>query len=306
MPGRASGARHQTGSNRFKRRVVRYGHFDDEGREYVITRPDTPLPWINYWAPRRISGSSRTPPAAIPSIAMPACAVCRGTAITTRRWIWAAATSTFETTTLASSGARAGSRLRTNSRTTAAATAWVIRSSAPRIRHPRRDDILRAARRKPGVWRSASPTSARRSVGVAVRLDRVLPVGSPGRQHQLPAQLLHGPGRGRRRRHLPQDRVPRAAGPLRLLRLLGVAGRLRHASATTSWVHTGAGPAHRRGERQGHRLGRARLAADGCHHVKLELAPGETKEVIVLLGYQENPKNDKFDPPDRRRSTRSA
>ncbi len=25
-----------------------YGHFDDEQREYVITRPDTPLPWINY------------------------------------------------------------------------------------------------------------------------------------------------------------------------------------------------------------------------------------------------------------------
>jgi len=27
---------------------MRYGHFNDEGREYVITRPDTPLPWINY------------------------------------------------------------------------------------------------------------------------------------------------------------------------------------------------------------------------------------------------------------------
>ncbi len=25
-----------------------YGHFDDAAREYVITRPDTPLPWINY------------------------------------------------------------------------------------------------------------------------------------------------------------------------------------------------------------------------------------------------------------------
>ncbi len=25
-----------------------YGYFDDEHREYVITRPDTPLPWINY------------------------------------------------------------------------------------------------------------------------------------------------------------------------------------------------------------------------------------------------------------------
>jgi cellobiose phosphorylase len=27
---------------------MRYGHFDDRQREYVITRPDTPLPWINY------------------------------------------------------------------------------------------------------------------------------------------------------------------------------------------------------------------------------------------------------------------
>jgi cellobiose phosphorylase len=27
---------------------MRYGYFDDEHKEYVITRPDTPLPWINY------------------------------------------------------------------------------------------------------------------------------------------------------------------------------------------------------------------------------------------------------------------
>jgi cellobiose phosphorylase len=27
---------------------MQFGHFDDEHREYVITRPDTPLPWINY------------------------------------------------------------------------------------------------------------------------------------------------------------------------------------------------------------------------------------------------------------------
>lgn len=27
---------------------MRYGHFDDAAREYVITRPDTPLPWLNY------------------------------------------------------------------------------------------------------------------------------------------------------------------------------------------------------------------------------------------------------------------
>ena len=30
---------------------MQYGYFDDEAREYVITRPDTPLPWINYLGP---------------------------------------------------------------------------------------------------------------------------------------------------------------------------------------------------------------------------------------------------------------
>lgn len=27
---------------------MRFGHFDDEAREYVVTRPDTPRPWSNY------------------------------------------------------------------------------------------------------------------------------------------------------------------------------------------------------------------------------------------------------------------
>lgn len=27
---------------------MKYGHFDTENKEFVITRPDTPLPWINY------------------------------------------------------------------------------------------------------------------------------------------------------------------------------------------------------------------------------------------------------------------
>jgi|GEM_PF-6158308 len=26
---------------------MKYDHFDDEHREYVITHPSTPLPWIN-------------------------------------------------------------------------------------------------------------------------------------------------------------------------------------------------------------------------------------------------------------------
>jgi cellobiose phosphorylase len=35
----------------------------------------------------------------------------------------------------------------------------------------------------------------------------------------------------------------------------------------------------------------------GSHHIKLNLNPGETSEVIFLLGYHENPKDQKFDPP---------
>jgi cellobiose phosphorylase len=35
----------------------------------------------------------------------------------------------------------------------------------------------------------------------------------------------------------------------------------------------------------------------GSHHVNLKLKAGESKQVIFVLGYQENPKDDKFDPP---------
>jgi cellobiose phosphorylase len=36
----------------------------------------------------------------------------------------------------------------------------------------------------------------------------------------------------------------------------------------------------------------------GSHHVKVTLKAGEQKRIIFLLGYHENPKDDKFDPPE--------
>src|SRR5690606_39457090 len=35
---------------------MQYGHFDDEAREYVITRPDTPRSWSNYLGSRLYGG----------------------------------------------------------------------------------------------------------------------------------------------------------------------------------------------------------------------------------------------------------
>ena len=35
----------------------------------------------------------------------------------------------------------------------------------------------------------------------------------------------------------------------------------------------------------------------GAHQVKLELAPGETRQIVFVLGYHENPVDQKFDPP---------
>ena len=36
--------------------LEKYGHFSEDGREFVITRPDTPAPWVNYISNTRYTG----------------------------------------------------------------------------------------------------------------------------------------------------------------------------------------------------------------------------------------------------------
>src|ERR1017187_3378715 len=35
---------------------MQYGFFDDKSNEYIVTRPDTPLPWSNYMGSRKYGG----------------------------------------------------------------------------------------------------------------------------------------------------------------------------------------------------------------------------------------------------------
>ena len=89
---------------------------------------------------------------------------------------------------------------------------------------------------------------------------------------------------------LPQDRVPRAPRPLRVLRLLGAAGRVRHAARRVPRAVPGLGPADRRRARGVLRLDRPRLAADRRPpRPRSSSGPGETRDVVFVLGYAENP-----------------
>ena len=71
-----------------------YGYFDDKHREYVITRPDTPLPWLNMLGQDDFFGICTQTAAATPSGRMRAFGVSRVIATTATRWTMTAASCT--------------------------------------------------------------------------------------------------------------------------------------------------------------------------------------------------------------------
>ncbi len=152
------------------------------------------------------------------------------------------------------------------------------------------------------IWRTrVTNHRAEPARAVAVQRGRVLPLGRVGRRDQLQRNFSTGEVRGDGRRHLPHDRVPRAAEPFRLLRLLGRRWPGSTRSGRRSSARTAAGTGrsvveHGRSGTRSRTAGR-RSARTRC---ELELAPGETREVVFVLGYAENPPDAKFDPPGSR------
>ena len=108
---------------------MKFGYFDDRNREYVITTPKTPLPWINYLGSKDFFSPISTQAEAIPSIRMRSSFASRATDTTPSRSTTTASTSILRTGTR--SGIRPGSPRKPRLTATSAVTVWAIRNSPP-------------------------------------------------------------------------------------------------------------------------------------------------------------------------------
>ena len=261
---------------------MRYGHFDDDAREYVITTPHTPYPWINYLGSEQFfslishqaGGYSFYRDAKMRRLTryrynnIPADAGGRylyvndGGDVWTPSWLPVKADlDHFE--------ARHG--------------LGYTRITGERGGLSRRDAVLRPARRdRRDPAGHGHQHVRRRQDDHALLVRRVLPVERPGRPDQLPAQPVDRRGRGRAGRpvrvgDLPHHRVPRAPRPLRRLRREHPRHRLRHrprhVRRRLQRPRRGGRPARR----EVRRLGRVRLVPDrlalGRAHARARRVP---------------------------------
>ena len=206
----------------------RYGRFDDAAREYVVTRPDTPLPWLNYLGQDELFG------------------LCTNTGGGYTFWrdarLRRLTRYRYNDVPLDS----VGRYLYVNDGGTVWNPGWKPTKTAarplrvparPRLHTDRRrkgrrrgrDALLRAAGRERRDLEDDRPERRRGGQGSeAVLVRRVLPLRGLQRRDELPAVVRKRRGGGRRVGDLPRERVPRAAQPLHAVRLHTGGERLRH------------------------------------------------------------------------------
>ena len=209
-------------------RTMSYGYFDDDAREYVITTPHTPYPWINYLGTEEFFGLiSHT-----------------GGGYTFYRDALMRRLTRFRYNNVPTdSGGRCyyindggrhlvadlGSGTGRPGPLRGAARSFVHRDHRGAQRRSLRGPLPRPARHHrrdpPGP---PHQHLQRRPLVPAVLARRILPLECSRRRHELPAESLPRRGRGRRQRHLSHHRVPGAAQPLLRLWREQRDRRLRH------------------------------------------------------------------------------
>ena len=280
--------------------LMRFGHFDDANREYVITTPRTPYPWINYLGTEEFFGL----------VSHTGGGYCFYRDARLRRL------TRYRYNNVPTD--IGGRYFYINDGGDVWTPGWMpVKRRAGLLRVPRTASATPDHRRAERACRPRScffvplgtnaevhqvtltNTSRRQQEPEALLVRRVLPVERLGRHDQLPAQLLDRRGRGRRQRR-STTRPSTASGatttPFYSVNAK-VAGfdtdresflgayngfdepqvRRARASRATPWPAAG-----RRSPR----------TSSTC-----DLAPGEEKTFVFVLGYVENPGDEKWEKP---------
>ena len=191
---------------------------------FVIQRPDTPLPWINYLGRGLLRAASPTRAAGIPSTGTPACAGSHATATTAHPFGPTDVTSTSATMAhwpgRPRSWSPTGGRAARRSIPTVPPRARIHHDLIEPVRHPLPDRSRSAPCETLEIWRVIHPQRP----DVAGELFAVLggassPVGAWRTPRASSATCRSAKPRGGRRR-VPHVRIPRTPEPLCLFRLL--------------------------------------------------------------------------------------